>query len=111
MKLYKWRNADPATKDGATSLALKVGRSDRQEVLDRIVTDLVDFGISQAYTDPQIKGALYTFHETFALDIFLYLQVGNGTLVAAIANDVTIPWLDIDVSGTPLRQRLINRLS
>ena len=110
LKINKWRDADAGTKDAATRGYLQSERDARNAVADSIVSSLVDFGIGEGYTDTQIRAAVETVFSTFGIEFFLYLQIASGTLSAAIAADVTIPWLDTDVGGTPLRTRLIDRL-
>lgn len=90
---------------------LVVGHRERFERLQRILVDLHRFGINQGYTTNQINTALENLFETFATSWLLYVLIGSPKITDDIQNDATLGWLDTDVSGTTLRQRLINRLT
>jgi hypothetical protein len=107
-KLTQFDNADPA--DPGASLAggfLK----ERLSTITTIQGDLIKFALGEGFTAAQVRGALEDLFRTFVADWTLYLLVGADDIATSIQNDATLGWLDIDVSGTPIRQRLINRLS
>lgn len=105
-----WKNK-PGSFDEDASFDLSWGRAEREDIANKAISDLIDFGLGQAYTDNQIKTALEDLLLTFGLEWFLYERVGHPALAAAIAADATLPWLDLDAFGITIRQRLINRFS
>ena len=40
-----------------------------------------------------------------------FLTGASSAITAAITTDTTLPWLDTNVAGVTLRQRILNRLS
>lgn len=82
----------------------------RHRVL-RIQQDLTNFGEALGQTDAQITTRLDELFLTFADEWWLFERTGSAAIITAISSDVTIGWLDTDVSGTTIRQRLINRLT
>jgi len=90
---------------------INAGRSLRQKTVDYVQIDLANYATSLGQTRTQIEDKLDTLFNTFASEWSIYLLVGATGIIDAIQNDVTIPWLDTDISGTTIRQRLINRLS
>ena len=85
-------------------------RRDREHVVVKIQHDLASFAVSRGYSQNQTAAALDTLFNTFATEWVLFLLVGSTVIKNAIADDVTIPWLDTNIGGKTLRERLIDRL-
>ena len=83
----------------------------RKIVVATITRDLAVFAVTSGQTRAQTSAKIEQLFSTFAGEWSLYILAGSDALKTALANDVTIAWLDTDVNGTPLRTRLINRLS
>jgi hypothetical protein len=83
----------------------------RETEIQRIQYDLAAFAISQGYTANQTRSAIEALFRTFVTQWFLYIVCGADDIVTAIQNDATLPWLNTQVGGQTIRQRLINRLS
>jgi len=111
VKISKWRLPDTSVnRDRVLIKYLRDYRRERQQNLDTITHDLIDFAIAQGYTNGQLQGALETFYETFSAQLLVYIQIGGTALQTAVTNDATIAWLDLDASGQTLRTRLVGRL-
>lgn len=71
---------------------------------------LFDVATGLGQTAEQAHTKLDALFTTFAAEWAVYVLTGSSAIITAIQNDATIPWLDTDVGGTTIRQRLINRL-
>lgn len=83
---------------------------DRTFMVWTIQRDLYDAALSLGQTDAQARTKIDTLFTTFAAEWSIYVLTGSPSITTAILTDVTIPWLDTDVSGTSIRTRLANRL-
>lgn len=83
----------------------------RVDQVQEVVRDLYSAARNIGQTDAQAKSKIQDLFNTFAAEWSVYALVGADGIVTGIQNDVTLPWLDTDVAGTSIRQRLINRLS
>lgn len=99
------------TDEVALELKLTSAISERWRALIQIQADLIRFGKTQGYTPAQISGAVQDLFDTFPQEWLAYLLASTPALANAISADITLSWLNIDVGGVSLRQRLINRLS
>jgi len=90
---------------------LRVARREREELVMRTQHDLAAAARGLGQTGGQIRTKVDSLFSTFASEWSIYILVGSTAIIDAIQNDATLPWLDTDVSGTSIRQRLINRLS
>lgn len=78
----------------------------------RIIRELEMAGQVLGLDDADIQAKLNQLFSAYPGEWAIYFVTGaNLAIVPAITNDTTIPWLDTDVSGTTLRQRLVNRLN
>lgn len=84
---------------------------ERRIVVWKVQHDLAEAAAGLGQTYAQIGDKMDTLFSTFASEWSIYILTGATAIVTAIQNDATIGWLDTDVSGTSIRQRLINRLS
>lgn len=82
----------------------------RRIVVFKVAHDLAVFGKNEGYTQNQTRGAIETLFSTFAAEWSLYILIGSDALSTAIANDVSIAWLDTVVGGKTVRTRIIERL-
>jgi hypothetical protein len=103
-------NSDPIG-DRLGARHFKDARIRRFRTVDKIQADLATFAQGLGQTETQTAAKLETLFSTFPSQWTLYLLVGSTAINSAIANDVTIGWLDFDVNGTPLRERILNRLT
>jgi hypothetical protein len=83
----------------------------RRLAVYRLQKDLHDAALTLGQTTVQADTKIDTLFSTFAAEWAIYVLTGSPSIITAITDDVTIPWLDTDVGGTTIRQRLINRLS
>jgi hypothetical protein len=90
---------------------LNSARVGREQELQRLHRDLMEFAVSQGYTANQARNAIEALFRTFALQWFLYLTCGADDIVTSIQDDITLTWLNTSVGGQTIRQRIINRLS
>lgn len=84
---------------------------ERKNILRKVYTDLVILARSLGQTPAQARGVVESLFRTFTAEVFLYTFLGTDDLAVAITEDTTLAWLNFDVAGTPIRQRLVNRLS
>ena len=83
----------------------------RRHLVLQTTKDLYDAAIALGQTDVQAEAKIDDLFATYAAEWSIYILVGNPTIITSIQNDATLPWLDTDVQGLTIRQRLINRLS
>ena len=94
--------------------ALSARHHKRQAVVQQAQLDLYDAALDLGQTTAQAIAKIDDLFATFASEWFLWLLDEHPSLVTAIQNDATIPWLDTEyppASGVDLRQRIINRLT
>jgi len=77
----------------------------------QVIHDLAKAAASLGQTESQIENKVDALFSTFAAEWSIYILTGATAIIDAIQNDATLPWIDTDVNGTSIRQRLINRLS
>lgn len=92
-------------------LDLQFSETFRKGNVWKIQNDLAKAAAGLGQTAQQIEIKVDLLFSTFAAEWAIYVLTGSPAIVTAIQNDVTLPWLDTDVSGLTIRQRLINRLS
>lgn len=90
---------------------LEVADYSRRHLVLKTVKDLFDLAISLGQTETQAEAKIDALFEAYAAEFSIYILVGSPAITTAIQNDATLPWLDTDVAGLSIRQRLINRLS
>lgn len=83
----------------------------RKTLVFKIQHDIVVAAETLGQTDAQADAKVDTLFSTFASEWSIYILTGATAIITAIQNDASIAWLDTDVAGTSIRQRLINRLS
>jgi hypothetical protein len=90
---------------------LATARVVREDKVQKLQRDLMEFAVSQGYTANQARNAIEALFRTFVTEWFLYLVCGSDDITTAIQDDITLTWLNTQVGGQTIRQRLINRLS
>lgn len=83
----------------------------RRTIVHKIQQDLHTLALQLGQTEDQASSKIDTLFATFSGDWSLYILTGSPAIKTSIQNDATIPWLDTDVSGQTIRQRLLNRLN
>jgi hypothetical protein len=83
----------------------------RKAILWRVQRDLYNAAVTLGQTDAQATAKIDALFSTFAGEWSLYILTGSPAIITAIQNDATIPWLNTQVDGQTIRQRLIARLS
>ena len=84
---------------------------ERENTLQKIVGDLVAFGLARGYNEAAIKSAIEDLFRTFITQWVLYVYTGASDLATAINANTTLAWLNQTSGGLTIRQRLVNRLS
>lgn len=88
-----------------------VAEAQRKELYFQVLEALWKLGKDLGLSDANIFGKLDDLYLAFASEWQLFLLTGSDAIATAIQNDVTLPWLDTDVSGTSIRDRLVAKLS
>ena len=83
---------------------------ERKRVVFKIQYNLYQLATSLGQTPAQARNKIDELFSTFAAEWSLYVITGSPAINTAVSNDATIAWLDVDVQGTSLRQRILNRL-
>lgn len=84
---------------------------DRKFIIAKIQNDLATYAASLGQTSVEIENKVDALFNTYAIEWVTYRAIGDPTIITSIQNDTTMPWLDTDISGETIRQRLIDRLS
>lgn len=82
----------------------------RKRTLRKVYVDLVKLARDLGQTPAQTRNKVEGLFRAFTAEVFLFTFLGTSDLADAIAADATLPWLDTDVQGATIRQRLLNRL-
>lgn len=90
---------------------LEVADYTRRHLVLKTIKDLFDAAIQSGQTDVQAEAKIDELFTTYAAEWSIYILAGVPAIITSIQNDATMPWLDTDVAGVTIRQRLINRLS
>lgn len=90
---------------------LEILEARRKFTVFGIQQDLHAAAIALGQTEEQAETKIDLLFSTFAAEWSLYMLTGSPAIITSIQNDATIGWLDTDVAGVSIRQRLINRLS
>lgn len=106
-----WRNIGITYTEEDHFSILVTSELRHRSAVHKAISDLITFGVDTAYTDPQIRSALDDLFSTYGGEWGVYVLVGATAIIDAIANDTTMPWLDLDAGGQTLRSRLIDRLT
>lgn len=106
--LSPWFESVPLNNDRAGAHHFKQARRLRTRVVDRIQSDLAHFAADTGLTEAQTAAKFEELFSTFAWDSFILV---GADITTAIANDVTLAWLDTDASGQTIRARILSRLS
>jgi len=83
----------------------------RKDLVRNIINDLLTLARTLGQNQTQATTKVEALFLTFAAEWNLYMFAGSTAIITAIQNDATLPWLDTDVAGLTIRQRLVNRLS
>lgn len=83
----------------------------RKETIWRVQNDLVTLALGLGQSTAEAATKVDALFSTFAAEWAIYVLTGSPAIITAIQDDATIPWLDLDIAGTSIRQRLINRLA
>jgi hypothetical protein len=110
MRFDQWVGDGFAFNDDAL-LTLYSNYQQRIELIWKIQNDLAKLAAGLGQDATQIETKVDLLFSAFAAEWAIYTLTGSPAIVTAITDDITIPWLDTDVSGTTIRQRLLNRLS
>lgn len=89
---------------------LETQELERKRAVYIAISDLIDFGLGEGYTDNQVKGAVNSLFEAYPGEWSIYILVGSDAIKTAIQNDVTLPWLNTAVGQSTVRAQLIARL-
>jgi hypothetical protein len=84
---------------------------ERKITLWRTQRDLYTAAVALGQTDAQAEAKIDALLSTFAGEWSLYILTGSTAIVTAIQNDATLPWLNTQVAGKTIRERLVSRLS
>lgn len=109
-----WTNLPPGTtrkQDGQSTMEHEF--HDRQDRVWKVTYDMIDAADSLGQTTEQAENKVDQLFSTFAAEWSIYILAGATTIITALENDTTIPWLDTEYptgSGITIRTRLINRL-
>jgi hypothetical protein len=103
-------NSSIATDDDLVD-RLYTGERRRTKNLYSVSVALTRAAVTAGQTNTQARDKVEQLYRLFATETFLYTLLGTSDLADAIQADVTLPWLDIDVSGKTIRQRLIEKLT
>lgn len=103
--------SDPENPEVDFIELLRSQESARKEVVLAAQARLVSLLRRGGQSTAEAETSLQDFGSTFGAELVQFILFETTAAVAAIAADVTLAWLDTDVSGTTIRQRLINQLS
>jgi len=92
-------------------LRIRSQRNRRGKTLIRVAVDLTRLATQLGQTGTQAREKVEALFRTFVKEVYLYEILGTDDLAVAIAADTTLAWLNVDVSGLTIRQRLVNRLT
>ena len=102
---------DTGPLDGDALVWAKGREEARKEAVWIIQRDLFKLAKDLGQTNQQAITKVDQLFSTFAAEWAIFVLTGSDSINDAIQNDATIAWLDTDVSGQTIRQRLLNRLS
>lgn len=105
-----WTDIEASRREEEADTAIRVSQSDRNVVVRKLVNDLYSAGRTLGLTKAQALGYVNELFNAFPGEWAVYVIVGADGIITSIQNDATLPWLDTDVAGVTIRQRLINRL-
>lgn len=106
-----WLNKVLDTKDDLGGGTVEAAYRSRLHTILSAQADLAAFGLSNGYSQNQIRGALEELFTAFLSEWMLYLLTGSSALATAIEADATLSWLDLDANGQTIRARITTRLS
>ena len=86
-------------------------RQEREAIVSELIRDLTVAAEGLGQTAAQVDAKLDALFLTFGNEWDTFERTGSTAIITTIQNDATLLWLDTDVAGTTIRQRLINRLS
>lgn len=86
--------------------------TDPSNLMNISFNSLRDIGIELGQTEEQIEQKLDDLLSAYPGEWSLYFITGaKGAILAALTADTSLPWLDTDVNGEPLRARIISRIN
>ena len=86
------------------------GEGYRKEVFYKVIEDLWDAASDLGLDKPATKSRIEDLYLTFAAEWALYFLTSSPAIETAIQDDTTLGWLDFEVGGKTIRERLITRL-
>lgn len=90
---------------------LRTDENRRRKTLRRVEVDLYRLALRLGQTPEQARTKVENLFRTFVSEVFLYMLLGTDDLAVAINADASLTWLNVDASGTSIRQHLVNRLT
>ena len=81
-------------------------------LLVNVIRSLEKAGRILELDDAQVQDKLDQLLSAYPGEWSIFFLTGaSSAITAAITTDTTLPWLDTNVAGVTLRQRILNRLS
>lgn len=111
MRFDLWTSGEPGLRDEDFVDWILHEELKRKYIVWKVQNDLAKAAAGLGQNPTQIETKIDALFSTFAAEWAIYVLTGSPSIITSIQNDVTLAWLDTDISGTTIRQRLINRLT